>query len=45
MTQSKAKVKRIRLIVLAKEISKHPNPDTVLWFILFEDNFDETMQT
>ena len=44
-TQPKAKVKRFRLIALAKEITKQPNLDTVLWFIIFEDNFDETVQT
>jgi hypothetical protein len=30
------KVKRFRLIVLAKEISNQPNIDSILWFTLIE---------
>lgn len=44
-TQPKTKVKRFQLIALAEEISKQPNIDTALLFILFEDDFVETVQT
>ena len=33
-TLPESKVKRFRLIALAKEISKQPNIDSVLWFTL-----------
>lgn len=35
-TQPKAKVKRFQLIALAEEISKQPNIDTALLFILMK---------
>lgn len=44
-TQPETEVQRFRLIALAKEISKQPNINTALLFILFEDDFDETVQT
>ena len=34
--EAKAKVKRIRLIALTKEVSKKPSIDFVLWFTLMK---------
>lgn len=41
--QPKTKVKKFQLIALAEEISKQPNIDTALLFILIEDDFVETV--
>ena len=39
-----AKVKRFRLIILTKEVSKKPSVDSVLWFT-FMKCFDQMYQT
>jgi hypothetical protein len=38
----KAKVKRFRLIALAKKISQQPSIDSVLWLTLYKKCFSQT---